>query len=164
LLKAVEPCRKLLNVGHATDSAHSDNNARTRLAALGAKRSATKAARLRSLWPEIQIALDNGHSLKTICECLATDDLNVSVQSLGVYMTRMRRKQDSRHIKGAFRPQVEVPMSSAVAAPPVANRIKSSTSSSPGSSDDPLAHVRERLANPALFDYRPEAADARRLI
>src|SRR5215469_2589159 len=68
------------------------DNARTRLAALREKRPPTKAAQIRNLWPEIQTALDNGHSLKTISECLAADGIAVSFRELSVYVGRLRKK------------------------------------------------------------------------
>jgi hypothetical protein len=66
-------------------------NARACLAALREKKPLTKAAQLRSLWPEIRAALDNGHSLKAISECLAADGIAVSVRSLSVYVGRLRK-------------------------------------------------------------------------
>ena len=38
----------------------------------------TKAVQIRSLWPEIKAALDNGHSLKAIAECLAAAGIAVT--------------------------------------------------------------------------------------
>ena len=67
-------------------------NARTRLAALREKRPPTKAARIRSLWPEIKAALDNGHNLKSISECLAADGIAVTFRELSVYVGRLRKK------------------------------------------------------------------------
>jgi len=74
-------------------AARPPQNARTRLAALREKEPPTKAAQIRSLWPEIRTALDNGHSLKAVCECLAADGIIVSVQSLGSYVARSGRNR-----------------------------------------------------------------------
>lgn len=67
-------------------------NARARLAALREEKPVKKAAQIRALWPEIKVALDTGHSLKTVCNCLEADGIIVTVQTLGSYLTRMRRK------------------------------------------------------------------------
>jgi hypothetical protein len=40
----------------------------------------------------IKAALGRGHSLKSVCDCLAGDGIRISVQTLGSYITRMRRK------------------------------------------------------------------------
>lgn len=55
------------------------------------EKPATKAAQIRALWPEIRTVPENGHSLKTVCECLAADGITLGVQSLGSYIGRIRR-------------------------------------------------------------------------
>src|SRR6266568_7627345 len=77
-------------------SSRTSENARTRLAALREKKSPSKAAQIRALWPEIRTALDNGHSLQAVCDCLAADGIAVSVQSLGSYIGRIRRDSGKR--------------------------------------------------------------------
>src|SRR2546423_5546202 len=72
-------------------SSRTSQNARPRLAALREKKPPSKAAQIRSLWPEIRTALDNGHSLQAVCDCLAADGIGVTVQSLGSYVGRIRR-------------------------------------------------------------------------
>src|ERR1700722_4925845 len=66
--------------------------ARTRLAELRDKAPASMAARIRALWPEIKAALERGHSLKAVCDCLEADGLALSVQALGSYISRIRRE------------------------------------------------------------------------
>src|ERR1700761_7878768 len=73
-------------------SSRTSQNARTRLAALREKKPPTKAAQIRALWPEMRTALDKGHSLQAVCDCLAADGITVSVQSLGSYIGRIRRE------------------------------------------------------------------------
>jgi len=58
-------------------------NARTRLAALREKKPRTKSAQVRALWPEIKAALDKGHSLKTVCDCLEADGCSASTTFSG---------------------------------------------------------------------------------
>ena len=84
-------------MSHATTPA-GKTNARSRLAALREKKPPTKAAQIRSLWPEIKAALDNGHSLKAIAECLAADGIAVSVRSLSAYVGRIQKRSfDDNH-------------------------------------------------------------------
>ena len=136
-------------------------NARTRLAALREKKPPTKAAELRSLWPEIKAALDNGHSLKAISECLAADGIAVSVHSLSVYIGRLRKNPIANR-------KLTLPTKTALAG----NAIPSPTAKSESvlaeqiqkGSRDPLANVRERLKKRPGFDYRPELADPKKLI
>jgi hypothetical protein len=133
-------------------------NARARLAALREKKPPTKAAQIRALWPDIKAALDAGHSLKSVCECLEADGINITVPALGSYITRMRKK----------------PLSVLAPLPPTA--VASATrQNDPGKlaetadpkhekSFDPLANIRERQGKRPAFDYRPELADPKELI
>ena len=130
--------------------------ARTRLAALREKKPARKSAQIRALWPDIKGALDDGHSLKAVCECLEASGITVTVAALAVYIGRLRRKDGAldQSVKGATD-------SSAV----LRDRSHPTTTDA-GSrrSADPLANVRERGANDRAFDYRPELADPTKLI
>ena len=137
-------------------SSRTSENARTRLAALREKKPPSKAAQIRALWPEIRTALDNGHSLQTVCDCLAADGIAVSVQSLGSYIGRIRRTS----VKGesaTLSPVVAAGLTKAgerVAVLPVRQE----------KSNDPLANVKQRQAKRPAFDYKPELADAKDLI
>ena len=123
-------------------------NAGARLAALRDKKPPTKAAHIRELWPDIKAALDAGHSLKSVCECLEADGINITVPALGSYITRMRRKSP----------------------PPMATRPndpgKLAETAEPNreNSIDPLANIRERQRKRPAFDYRPQLADPKELI
>ncbi len=129
-------------------------NARSRLAALREKKPPTKAAQIRSLWPDIKAALDNGYSLKVVCECLAADGIELSEQSLSAYIWRIRQK--APNTPAATSPP---PPTVALADAPA------SISTSPGDrTRDPLANVRERQKKRSGFDYRPEFADPKELI
>lgn len=134
-------------------------NARSRLAALREKKPPRKAAQIRGLWPEIKAALDNGHSLKAVCDCLEADGISISVQTLGSYITRMRKKL--------------VPVESVVtrrpADPDELPAPERDTHSKPAGSklnkpSSPLANVRGRQGRRSAFDYRPELADPKKLI
>ena len=133
-------------------------NARARLAALREKKPPTKAAQIRALWPDITAALDGGHSLKSVCECLEADGIEITVPALGSYITRMRRRS-----------------ASVVAALPAAASDSTTRRNDPGKLAetagpnrdkpfDPLANIRERERKRTAFDYRPELADPKALI
>jgi len=66
---------------------------RQRLAQRRGKKPATKAGQIRALWPEIQAAIADGQSLASIRQWLEEEGgVVVTVQSLGSYLTRIRRK------------------------------------------------------------------------
>jgi hypothetical protein len=67
---------------------------RLRLAQRRGKKPATKSGQIRALWPEIRTAIADGQSLASICQWLEEEgDVIVTVQSLGSYLTRIRRKE-----------------------------------------------------------------------
>jgi len=138
-------------------SSRTSQNARTRLAALREKKPPSKAAQIRALWPEIRTALDNGHSLQTVCDCLAADGIAVSVQSLGSYLGRIRRssvKAESASPSPMLADPGPTGAGERVAVLPVREE----------KSNDPLANVKQRQAKRPAFDYKPELADAKDLI
>ena len=136
-------------------------NARTRLAALREKKPPRKAARIRSLWPEIKAALDNGHNLKSISECLADDGIAVTFRELSVYVGRLRKKP----INPA---DLQAASDGAIRGSIVSTAVPPSTSTTAGRSEqgsrDPLANVREKQKKRTGFHYRPELADPKELI
>jgi hypothetical protein len=135
--------------------------ARTRLAALREKKPARKSAQIRAVWPDIKAALDNGHTLKAVCECLEPTGIAVTVPALAVYIGRIRK--EDREIDNAPVPVSAVgPKDSSTAHRDQTN--PKSTGSGTRHSADPLANVRERGANNRPFDYRPELADPTKLI
>jgi hypothetical protein len=134
-------------------------SARARLAALREKKAPTKAAQIRALWPEIKVALDNGHTLKSVCDCLEGDGIKITVQTLGSYVTRMRRNMVALEtaLPGGTS---EDSRAARILTPPPAPRATSVAEKSA----DPLANVRERQHKRSAFDYRPELADPDKLI
>jgi hypothetical protein len=137
------------------------DNARTRLAALREKKPPTKAAQIRSLWPEIKAALDNGHSLKAIAQCLSADGIAVSVRSLSAYVGRIQKKSFDDNQRTSPNP---VARSGNVA---LGSTTKSATVPAEVNANgprDPLANIRERQKKRPGFDYRPELADPKELI
>ncbi len=136
-------------------------NARARLAALREKKPPRKAAQIRGLWPEIKVALDNGHSLKTVCDCLEADGISITVQTLGSYITRMRRESGAVESVEARRSASsgELPEPKSSSQP-----VNKPADSRPKRSLDPLTNVRNRQGRRSAFDYRPELADPKKLI
>jgi hypothetical protein len=129
-------------------------NTRARLAALREKKPQTKAAQIRALWPDIKAALDAGHSLKSVCECLEADGINITVPALGSYITRMRRKS----------PPVRASLPPATIASAKQRNDPGKLAETPDPKRDPLANIRERQEKRPAFDYRPELADPKELI
>jgi len=137
----------------------SPSTARNRLAALGEKKPRTKAAQLRILWPEIKAALDRGHTLKAVCDCLEGDGIKMSVYTLGSYVTRMRRRSpQAEPVAGAAPPA----KSMAVVTPTEGQRRDANRQDQVP--PDPLGNVRKSQAKRPAFDYRPELADPDKLI
>jgi hypothetical protein len=134
-------------------SSRTSQNARTRLAALREKKPPSKAAQIRALWPEIRTALDNGHSLQAVCDCLAADGIAVSAQSLGSYIGRIRRSE-SATLSPVVADSGSPRAGDRVAVLPVREE----------KSNDPLANVKQRQTKRPTFDYKPELADAKDLI
>jgi hypothetical protein len=137
------------------------DNARTRLAALREKKPPTKAAQIRKLWPEIKAALDNGHSLNAIAECLAADGIDIDVRRLSVYIGRIR----SRTVPGpTLSPAPQSGLRRDVTPAGTAAPAPSPPDAEPIPTRDPLANVREMQKKRPGFDYRPELADPKNLI
>jgi hypothetical protein len=78
---------------------------RARLAQRRRRKPATKAGQLRALWPEIRAAISEGQSLASIRQWLEEDaGIVVSVQSLGSYLTRIRREERAKQIETERQP------------------------------------------------------------
>ena len=136
------------------------STARARLAALREKKAPSKAAQIRALWPDIKAALDNGHNLQSICECLEADGISVSPRSLASYVSRIR-KSSARvgRAGGALSTLRPEPVQGDHSKP-----LAEVADSKPMQSPDPLANVRDRRGKRSGFDYRPELADPKQLI
>ena len=71
---------------------------RKRFALRRTEKPATKAGQIRALWPEIQAALAEGQSTKTICGWLEQDaGITLSITSFTSYVSRIRRRE-LRHL------------------------------------------------------------------
>src|SRR5207248_1909584 len=114
----------------------------------------SKAAQIRALWPEIRTALDNGHSLQAVCDCLAADGITLTVQSLGSYIGRIRRTS-GRPDQSAITAELDSSNSRPKHIQPVEVEAPIASGKQPA---DPLANVRARQGKRPAFDYRPELA------
>lgn len=153
-------CRKL-SYAVPSSSNRSDTwppTAGNRLAALREKKPQRKAAQIRAFWPDIKVALENGHSYHVICECLEAAGILVTVKSLSSYVSRIRK------IESAHKGEITLGRSTEEANPPTQAVQPTAAPREQERNRDPLANLRERGAGPTSFDYRPESADPNKLI
>jgi hypothetical protein len=127
-------------------------SARSRLAALREKRPDTKAAQLRALWPEINLALDRGHSLKVICECLGAGGITVNEKSLAVYIGRIRKQAGQKAV--GFTPAALKTPITPTPMPLGAPAVDTGRNQEIPTKHDPLANVHRSEANRPGFHYR----------
>lgn len=114
---------------------------------------------LRSLWPEIQAALDRGHTRKVVHERLGQAGISISYRQFCAYVARLRREHASK--KGD---NVSV-RRSAVAGSAQDSGPDAEISGQIGGVHDPLANVRERLIrNRPGFNYDDGLPDKNKLI
>lgn len=123
-------------------------NVRARLAARKNGLPSTKVGAVRALWPEIEQALQNGQTLKSIREWLEAEGLPLRYSQLTLYVRRIRQKQASEVL---LRPGNELATQAAIRPPD--NR----PAPEPGPvARDPLANLRSREGRPRTFEYNPE--------
>lgn len=159
MLKGVEECRRLpkfvelcrrpaQTVGAmAKSDRHKEQEwittTRKRLAQRRGRKPATKSGQVRALWPEIRAAIAEGQSLANICQWLKEEaEIVISVQSLGSYLTRIRRKEPANLVSPA-----------APSAPKATLRVPHPRKQSPEN--------RNRVSR---FDYPPGPPDESKLI
>ena len=148
-------------MAHRNQAQRSLSAARSRLAALGERKPRSKAAQFRSLWPEIKVALDNGHTLKDICECLEADGLEMSIYTLGSYIARMRRSSAAMAVAPAPSGASHV---ATIAGGSIGGKKQEADTTEDQNRPDPLANFRKSEGKRPAFDYRPELADPDKLI
>ena len=77
-----------------SQSANWINDARRRLAAWRGKRPETKAGQIWALWPEIKVALDDGHTVNSIRVWLKEEaEITIGTDTLRSYLSRFRAKE-----------------------------------------------------------------------
>jgi hypothetical protein len=122
---------------------------RHRLAQRRGKKPATKAGQIRALWPEIQTAIADGQSLASIRQWLEEDGgVVVTVQSLGSYLTRIRRKEKAKPIS------------------PTQPAYQTTSNESKGPTPDPNSpdNIRQRTKKKRGFEYPPGPPDESKLL
>jgi hypothetical protein len=125
-------------MGNAEHSDQWITKARTRLAAWRKGRPRTKVGAVRALWPEIEQAIQDGQTLKSLRDWLEAEGISLQYSQLTLYIRRIRRKQP-----------VPVPASSE----PQARKLVANTHPV---ARDPLANLRSREGRPRTFEYNPE--------
>ena len=133
--------------------------ARRHLATRRGEKPLTKAGQLRALWPEIQIALDDGQSVRAIRGWLEEQGVVFTTNNLRKYISRIRRERRKtaaqRFLDAAMLPSGPNPAATpqnASAGPP----MPLSPLSGPvvaGRPPSPLAQAQEALAK-SRFDIR----------
>ena len=114
------------------------HKARAKLAARRNGRPSTKTGIIRALWPEIEQAMQDGQTLKSLRDWLEAEGISLQYSQLTLYIRRIRRKQP-----------VPVPASSE----PQANKLITNPNTV---ARDPLANLRSREGRPRTFEYNPE--------
>ena len=133
---------------------------RRHLATRRGEKPLTKVGQLRALWPEIQLALDDGQSLKAIHGWLGDRGIVLTASSLRSYASRIRRerrkKAAARFLEAAMQPSGPNP-AGAEEAPSAASTAPVSPAAEPITADrrpsGPLAQAQEALAK-SRFDIR----------
>ena len=120
---------------------------RLRLAQRRGKKPATKSGQIRALWPEIRTAIADGQSLASIRQWLEEEGgVIVTVQSLGSYLTRIRRKELAK------------------AAPPTAPVAESLVDARLPPTPNPPTNLRDSGKKKRGFEYPPGPPDESKLI
>jgi hypothetical protein len=125
---------------------------RKRFALRRGEKPATKAAQIRVLWPEIEAALAEGQSVKTIRTWLEEDaGVVLSITSLASYISRIRRREVRCEPAGSQITVQTQPDHRNI--PPIR-----SSDPSPAAPHDPLAPAMEILRH-RRFDIREVHGD-----
>jgi hypothetical protein len=120
---------------------------RLRFAQRRGKKPATKSGQIRALWPEIRTAIADGQSLASIRQWLEEEGgVIVTVQSLGSYLTRIRRKEKA---------------TAATPTPPLAQPLaEAKLPSAPSSRENSQGSAKKKHG----FEYPPGPPDESKLI
>jgi hypothetical protein len=131
------------------------------LKALQGELPETLIARMRLAWPEIKIALSQGHSLKAVHERLTYAGVPISYRRLSDYVVRLRREEK----------RFGAPRANAEKRPLDHNSVVQSDSSGDGTPErhnprksHPLSDFRERAAKAKSFEFEPGPPDETKLI
>jgi hypothetical protein len=123
-----------------------------RLAARRNGRPSTKAGAVRALWPEIEQALQNGQTLKSIRDWLEAEGMPLRYSQLTLYVRRIRLKQAQRSDAPSQTRQDPQPTVNAQ----IRSEENGLTSEPRPAARDTLANLRSREGHPRTFEYNPE--------
>ena len=136
-----------------------------RLKALHGEIPRTLIARVRVAWPEIKIALNQGHSLKTVHERLTEAGIAITYKRLSEYVTRLRREEKRLGAPPANSGKICATSKRSVDSSVARNatededlRIRNPTKT------DAFADFRERTAKAKSFEFEPGPPDESKLI
>jgi hypothetical protein len=132
--------------------------ARQNLATRRGEKPLTKAGQLRAVWPEIQIALDDGQSLKAVRGWLEEQGVVFTIDPLRTYVSRIRRERRKKAAERFLDAAMATPGPGAVvtAEPPSVAPTPVPPASEPIVAErtlGPLAQAQEALAK-RRFDIR----------
>ena len=127
----------------------------SRLRALRREKPGTVMGLVRLAWPDIKAALERGHTLRVVHECLVEAGVPVAYRQLSAYIGRIERKNS---------PQRESPAVVQPVSPPDSERPAAERAPVAIAAADPLANVRERSKKPPGFHFEDEPADESKLI
>lgn len=136
-----------------------------RVKALHSEPPKTLIALVRIAWPEIKIALNQGHSLKTVHQRLSEAQIKITYRRLSEYVSRLRREEKQFGVtrnngsKARIRCKTYDDSNSVGSA-----STSTATSSGEKNVSHPLADFRERSAKSKAFDFEPGPPDESKLI
>ena len=148
------------------DSENWIEDARRRLAGWRVKKPETKAGQVRALWPEIEVALQDGQTLKSLRLWLQEEaGVSLTSETLRSYLKRFRKRDIARRVpatqcgprSSAPGPQTGLPETFGYVHAFLARSYHPEPLQAPGDEpsapDDPMAIAREALSKPR-FDIR----------
>lgn len=110
------------------------------------KEPSTKSGLIRMLWPEIEKALNAGHSIKEICFALNRDGIEINYSNLRHCIACLKRKNVDE-MKQPERGSFEVP-----------------TDPDSSNSNDPRAALKTQRARKTKFDHNPFSSRIKDLV
>jgi hypothetical protein len=132
------------------------------LAALKADLPSGLMARIRLAWPEIKAALERGHTLKAVHECLREAGVEIAYATLSGYLSILRREENTGELPR--RPAEKTRRQ----ATPGARDASTETGVPPKEHEtkptDALADFQQRISRRTVFEFKPGPPDESKLI
>ena len=130
-----------------------DKRALSPVAELASEKPATLMAQLRAVWPEVERALEVGHTLRVIHRRLNQMGIPITYRRLTVYRGRLQREKEKSG-RSLATPQSAIP--------PIAAR-KDGGSSPCSKTFDPLLNFREQEKKRVVWQYPSGPPDESKL-